>query len=414
MPKSAKLGLLAVSVVVLLGLFLGVNFHGVHAASDGPQDGAYRQINVYREVLQHVQNDYVEDPNITKVTHGALRGLLESLDADSSYLNPDDYKAWKDAKQGKGQIGVVMSKRFGYATVVSVVPGSPADKANLNDGDILEAINGKDTRDISLAMIQLMMVGAPGSELKLGVLRPRSAKPEPITVNRVVIVEPAPSETAYENGSIVYLKPVVLDKDHVSAIEGKLKAASKQPGKKILLDLRDVATGDMSEGVRLANFFVASGTLATLEGQKVAKQTFTAEASKAVNTKSPLVVLVNRGTAGAAELAAAAIADSKRGELVGERTFGEGVQSKTFDMPDGGALILSIAKYAAPDGKKFEDAGVTPATLVSNDLSDDSVDDDAAPAKDAATKTAVKKKAPLVDAQLNKGLEMLKAKTAAA
>ena len=162
MPKSLKISLLAVSVVFVLCLFLGVNTRGVSAAGDQSQEGAYRQINVYGEVLQHIQNDYVEDPNIPAVTNGALRGLLESLDADSSYLTPADYKTYKEEKAGKAQVGINVSKRYGYATVVSVVPGSPADRANLNDGDIIEAIGNQDTRDLSLAVIQLLLEGAPG------------------------------------------------------------------------------------------------------------------------------------------------------------------------------------------------------------------------------------------------------------
>ena len=416
MPKSAKLSLLAVSVAAVICLFLGVNFHGVHAAGDAAQEGAYRQINVYSEVLQHIQNDYVEDPNIGKVTHGALRGLMESLDADSSYLSPADYETYKHPKVAKAQVGLFVSKRFGYATVVSVIPGSPADKANLDDGDIIEAIEGHDTRDLSLAMIRLMLDGTPGSELKLAVLRPRSAVPDKISLNRVVIEEPAVQETMYEGSTILYLKPMEIDKAHVEQVESKLKSAAKQPGRKVLLDLRDVAQGDMGEGVRMANLLLNSGTIATLEGQKVAKQTFTADPAKAVNTVSPLVVLVNRGTSGAAELVAAALADNKRGDLVGERTFGEGTQLKTFELPDGGALILSVAKYAAPDGKKFEDDGVTPETLVASNIEDSlaAATDTSIPAGSNSKDKKPAAAAPVPpDDQLNKGLEMLKAKTSA-
>src|SRR5580698_4539239 len=157
MPKISKILLLVASVVLVLTVFLGVNASGVNAATDD-QDGAYKQINVYSEVLRHIQTDYVVDPNIPQVTDGALRGLLESLDADSSYLTPEEYKAYKAAGGGgKAQVGINVSKRYGYATVVSVVPGSPADKAGLTDGDILEAIEGEDTRNISLAMIQRML-----------------------------------------------------------------------------------------------------------------------------------------------------------------------------------------------------------------------------------------------------------------
>src|ERR1700723_1086731 len=184
MPKISKILLLAVSVVLVVTVFLGVNSNGVKAASE-PQDGAYREINVYSEVLRHIQTDYVEQPNITLVTNGALRGLLESLDADSSYLSPEDYKTYKADKGGKAQVGINVSKRFGYATVVSVVPGSPADKANLNDGDIIEAINGQDTRDTSLAMIQRLLEGQPGTELTVSVVRPRKAAADKIVMTRV-------------------------------------------------------------------------------------------------------------------------------------------------------------------------------------------------------------------------------------
>jgi carboxyl-terminal processing protease len=411
MPKSLKITLLAVSVALIVGVFLGVNVYGVRAADNDAQAGAYKQINVYGEVLQHVQSDYVSVPNIPDVTTGALRGLLESLDADSSYLTPADYKAYKDDKGGKAQIGLNVSKRFGYATIISVIPGSPADKANLSDGDIIEAIGTQDTRDLSLAMIELLLQGAPGSDLHIAVIRPRKADPEKMTLTRAVVEEPAVSEQFYENSSILYLKPVALDKGHVDEVEQKLKAAEKTGQKKVLLDLRDVAAGDMNEAVRLTNFFVPSGTIATLEGQKYPKQVFSADATKAIDAAGPVVVLVNRGTSGPAELVAGAIQDDKRGDLVGEKTFGEGSLQKTFDLPDGGAVILSIAKYASPSGKHFEDDAVTPGTLVASNLDDldGSADDDAA--QPAATKAPVKK--PTVpDDQLTKAIDMLKAKAA--
>lgn len=409
MPKSLKITLLAVSVALVLCVFFGVNAHSVRAAGDEAQQGAYNQINVYGEVLQHIQSDYVEVPNIPQVTNGALRGLLESLDADSSYLTPTDYKAYKDDKGGKAQVGINVSKRYGYATIISVVPGSPADKQSLSDGDIIEAIGTQDTRDLSLAMIQLLLEGAPGSDLQIAVIRPRKAEPEKMTLHRVIVSEPPVEETLYENSSILYLKPMELDKDHVQEVESKLKAMNKAGNKKILLDLRDVSGGDMPEAVRLANFFISAGTITTVEGQKFPKQTLAADPSKAINTSSPLVVLVNRGTSGPAEVVAAAIQDDKRGQLVGEKTFGEGSLQKTFDLPDGGAIILSIAKYASPSGKQFEDDAVTPGTVVASNLDsieEDSVDDS------AVSKTAPKKASPAPDEQLNKALDILKAKTA--
>ncbi len=173
--------------------------------------------------------------------------------------------------------------------------------------------------------------------------------------------------------------------------------------------------GDMAEATRLANFLLKSGTIAMLEGQKVEKQTFAADPSKAINATAPVVVLVNRGTAGPGELVAAALLDNKRAEVVGEKTFGEGAQQKTFELPDGAALILSVAKYESPSGKKLQDEGVTPGVLVASN-----VDDDAAamtmlvmirPAT-ITHETAQPKSSVTVDEQLTKALDMLKSKAA--
>jgi carboxyl-terminal processing protease len=410
MPKISKILLLAVSVVLVLVVFLGANSSGVSAASE-PQEGAYRQINVYSEVLRHIQTDYVEEPNIPEVTNGALRGLLESLDADSSYLTPEDYKAYKADKGGNSQVGINVSKRYGYATVVSVVPGSPADKANLNDGDIIEAIGGKDTRDISLAVIRLMLEGQPGSEVSLSVIRPRKAAPEKIALTRVASALPPVNETMYENSTILYLQPTILDHEHVQQVESRLKAMSKAGNRKVLLDLRDVAAGDMGEATRLANFFLKSGTIAMLEGQKVAKQTFAADSSKAINATAPLVVLVNRGTAGPGELVAAALLENHRADLVGEKTFGEGAQQKTFELADGSALILSVAKYESPLGRKLQDDGVTPGVLVASNNDDGGPGEDESATPEAQPVPA-QKPSVSVDDQLNRALDLLKSKSA--
>ena len=411
MPKISKILLLAVSAVLVLGVFLGVNSRAVRAAEPG-EDGAYRQIDVYSEVLRHIQTDYVTEPSIPAVTNGALRGLLESLDADSSYLTPDDYKSYKTDKGGQAQVGINVSKRYGYATVVSVVPGSAADKAGLVDGDILEAIEGKDTQEISLAMIRLMLEGAPGSTLAVGVVRSGRAEPDKITMTRSLQAVPPVGEALYENSSILYLKPEILDHDHVSELEAKLKGMQKAGNKKVLLDLRDVAAGDMTEAVRLANFLLKSGTIATLEGQRFPKQVFTADPAKAIQATAPEVVLINRGTAGPAELVAAALEDNKRAELVGERTFGEGTQQKTFELADGAALILSVAKYESPSGKKLQDDGVTPDVLVASGADEGAEMGEEEAPQTAAPAPATKKSSVQVDEQLTKALEILKAKPA--
>jgi len=385
-----SLGLL----VALIGGEFGLR--GVRAGSN--DDGAYKQMRVYTEVLKKVQTEYVTEPNIGDVTSGALHGLLETLDADSSYLSPTEYKIYKEHPTAdNAQLGLTISKRYGYAVVVSVLPGSPAEKEHFSDGDAIESIGSQSTRELSLAMVRVLLQGKAGSSVTLSVIRPRKADPEKVTLTRTIASVPALGEQQYENSSILYLKPVVLSTARVDEIASRLKAMGKNGNKKILLDLRDVSDGDEAQGVRLANLFVKQGTLATLSGQKFPTQTFSADSAHFV-TDAPLDVLVNRGTAGAAELAAAALADNKRAELVGERTFGEGSVQKTIELPDGAAVVLTVATYSSPGGKKFMVDAVTPSVLVGPTPEQEADDDDSGPGK--------------TDVPLNKALELLKAKAA--
>ncbi len=384
---------LAVAVFATLGLGFALGqfgYFGVHAG--GEQDGAYSQMRVYGEVLKHIKSDYVTEPNINNVTTGALHGLLESLDPDSSYLTATEYKIYKERPTtGVAQVGMTVSKRYGYATVVSVEPGSPADKEHIADGDVIESIGDQSTRELSLAVIRIMLEGKPGTAVALSVVRPRKADPDKLTLTRVMTAEPPMSEQQYENSSILYIKPGDLSAARVDAIAAQLKAAPKT--QKVLLDLRDCTGGEAADGLRLANFFIQQGTLATLSGQKFPAQTFSADATKFI-TGAPVAVLVNRGTYGAAELTADAIEGDHRGDVVGERTFGEGSVQKTIEMPDGAALLLTVAKYQGPDGKKIQDEAVTPNVAAGQ--SDDEAFEATQPQKG--------------DEALNKALELLKGK----
>ena len=395
MPRVFKRVVFVLSVAIFAALGLGFGLgefglFGVHAG--GEQDGAYRQMRVYAEVLKKVQTDYVTEPNINDVTTGALHGLLESLDSDSSYLTPTEYKIYKERPTtGVAQVGINVSKRYGYATVVSVTPGSPADHEHIADGDVIESIGEQSTRELSLAVIRLMLDGKPGTQVTISLVRPRKPDPDKLTLTRA-LPAPAPmAEQQYENSTILYLKPGVLTADRMDEVAAKIKAAGKN--RKVLLDLRDSSGDDAQQGIRLANFFIKQGTLATLEGQKFPTQTFTADAAK-VLTDAPMDVLVNRGTYGAAELAAAAILDAKRGDVVGERTFGEGSVQKTIELPDGAALLLTVAKYESPNGNKIEDDAVKPNVAVEEPIVDD--EQEAAP--------------PKGDEPLTKALDLLKAK----
>src|ERR1700730_6250657 len=399
MSMKTKAAVLVSSFAVLLFVVAG-SLGGVHASSN---DGSYRQMQVYSEVLSRVQSEYVEDPNIPKVTDGALHGLVESLDANSSYLTPAAYKAYKAHKsEAKGEIGATVSKRFGYADVVSVLPGSPADKAGIEDTDIFESIEGQSTRDMSLPEIRSLLSGTPGSTVNVSVVRARRAEPQKMVIARDFVTIPPVSEKMLEDG-IGYVKVDALTKGKAQEIAAKIKALEKSGAKKLVLDLRNTSDGEESEGVATANLFLNHGTITYLQGQKFPREAFNADPAKAL-TSLPVAVLVNKGTAGAPEIVAAAILENARGDVVGDKTFGDGSVQKTIDLPDGSALIISIAKYYSPSGKAIQDASVTPTVVVAD------AEDTVGPEDDEQETTPQPEAKPknTQDDQLRKAVEVLK------
>jgi carboxyl-terminal processing protease len=405
MSMKTKAAILVSSFAVLLFVVVGsLGLGGVHASTG---DGSYRQMQVYSEVLSRVQSEYVEDPNIPKVTDGALHGLVESLDANSSYLTAAAYKLYKAHKtDAKGEIGATVSKRFGYADVVSVLPGSPAEKAGIEATDIFESIEGISTRDMSLMEIRNALSGTPGSTVNVSVVRARRAEPQKMVITRDMVSIPPVSDKMLEDG-IGYVKVDALTKGKAQEIAGKIKSLEKSGAKKLILDVRNTSDGEESEGVATANLFLNHGTITYLQGQKFPREAFNADPAKAI-TSLPLAVLVNKGTAGAAEVVAAAILENARGDVVGDKTFGDGSVQKTIDLPDGGALILSVAKYYSPSGKAIQETAVTPNVLVADEADNAAISED--DGQESAPEEPATKPKNTQDDQLHKAIEVLKSR----
>ncbi len=344
----------------VLGLLLaGSFFSSSRAAND-----AYRQFAVYTDVLQKIKSEYVEEPDIKSVTLGALTGLLEALDPYASYLNADQYKQYLQSQESrKAGVGLVLARRYGYVGIVDAIPGSPAAKAGLSTGDLIESIRGIATRDMPLAFADMLLHGDPGSAVELSVLRVRrGAEPQKLTLTREAIRFP---EVAWRTlaGDTGYLQAASLDAGKVQDVARRLRELESRGARRLILDLRDCAVGAPEDGIALANLFLEKGLIVYLEGQKVERRNFEADPSK-VMSRLPLVVLTNRGTAGGAEVAAAALLDNKRAEVVGERTWGDAALRRAVTLEDGSAVILSIAKYYSPLGKAIQDHAVTPSVPV--------------------------------------------------
>jgi len=365
MSSLAKKIVVALSVLVIAYVTTG------YVLGRSSDDKSFQALKVYGEVLEHIQRDYVDDPNMHQVTSGALHGLLDSLDPESAYMSPLEYKDYKEksAKNAKGEAGLALTKRFGYIGVIAVLPDSPAQKAGLRISDIIEKIAGFTTGQMAIEQAQVLLSGEPGTVVKLSVIRRGKAEPQEMELTLAKLGAPKLLEDRLE-GDIGYLRVQAFAPGMAKQMHDKLAQLDRQGAHKLILDLRDCATGDMQEGISAAQLFLASGTITTLKGQTIAPVVYSADAAKVVWSQ-PMTVLIGNGTAGPAEILAGAIAGNKRGETVGDRTYGTASMQKLIQLDDGSALILTVANYYTPAGKEIPTEGVA-ATAEVHPSADDS------------------------------------------
>lgn len=428
MSFRGKLSVLSISVAVALYAAIG-GILSPWARAQQPINDSGAQLRIFESVLQHIQNDYVDEPNLEKVRYGALRGLVGGLDPYSSYLTPQQVAEFNSRKDSnKVGIGAEFSQVSLYLYVVSVTKGSNAEKAGLKAGDVVEYIETKATRDISLYDARQMLLGDPGSVVNLRILR-AGEKPQTVKVTRGAYKTP-PAEARVEAGKVGVIKVYSLEDGEANDIKTLIHGLTKQGVQKIVLDLRGVATGTLNEGVAVANLFIKEGDLAKVVGKenKVLK-TLTADPSKAV-FDGKVAVLIDLGTAGAAEVVASAILERKRGEVVGERSFGSGTEQQLFTLRGGDGLLLTTSKWASASGSPFlgddrASMGVkpsievkrpdTPEPLEVEELIDQQDEQNQNP-QPAASPTPGKEpvKPVIEDIQLKKAIEILQDKSQAA
>lgn len=389
MSTRARITVLGLSLLVLFYVGLG----GLLGRT--VNEGAYQQLAVLSEVLTRIQSDYVEDPNLTQVTVGAMRGLLEALDPYSSYLSPREYAEYqkKSQKPQPGEVGLVLSKRFGMLSVVSVLPESPAARADLHTADIIESLEGFSTRDMSVDQAYLLLGGEPGTTVQLNVVRQARAEPQ-----AVELVRTRPRRMRVVSGrledDIGYIKIATFSAGKSAEVAAALRQLGNQGMGKLVIDLRDCATGTAEEAVAVSRLLLERGLITYLEGQQYPKQQFSAKPQEALWT-GPVTILINQSTAGPAEIVAAAVMENKRGEVIGQRSYGVGAVQKLIPLEDGSALILSVAKYYSPAGKAIQDQAVTPSVVVE-------------PSEEAAQTSYIHAMPPPGDPVLLKALEILR------
>ena len=412
---KSKIALVTLSGVIALYAFLG-SFLSTFAQQ--PINDAGAQMRIFGSVLQHIQNDYVDEPDWNKVRAGALRGLPYGLDPYSSYLTEDqvrDFQSGKAAKQVG--IGAEFSQVSSYLYIISVIKDSPAEKAGLKSGDVIEYIENKATRDISLYDARELLRGESGTQVKVRVLR-SGAKPQTVIVTRGAYKVPK-AEGRVEAG-VGIIKVHSLEDGEAADVRANVEALTKQGVQKIALDLRGVAAGSLKEAVDTANIFVKSGNLAQIIGREGrVLETFAADASKHLFS-GPVAVIIDESSAGPAEVVASAVLENKRGEVVGEKSFGAGTEQQLFTMKRGDGLLLTVRKWASGSGKTFlgtdrNSTGVKPSIEVKSEDSAavdveelvDQQDEEESPQAQPSATPAKPEPKSLEDVQLKKAIEIL-------
>ncbi len=359
MNRRLRYLITAISCVLVFYVVIG----GLLGEGASTTDQTYRDLGVYSEVLARIKSDYVTQPDLHKVTGGAIRGLLEALDPYSTYFTPEQFKAYlADPEPGPASVGMFVSKKFGFATVVSVLPGSPADKAGIKPADLIDRVNGQPVRSLSAVQIQRELAGQQGTKVEVWIVGQTQSKPQEMTLTRV-IVTPPPVFSKLVDDQTAYVRVATFNVGKSTEIQAALKALLDQGANKIVLDLRDCAGGSVDEAVKTASLFIPKGLITYTYGQRSPRHDYMAE-PMGRSFQLPVAVLINHATAGPAEIVADAVLCDKRGQVVGTPSFGVGVVQKPIAVGDGSGLLLSIAKYYGPDGKAIEGSGVTPNVLV--------------------------------------------------
>jgi carboxyl-terminal processing protease len=408
MRFRTKIAIVVFSTVVAFYSIIGsVISKQNQAVARGTQ---YGQVQVFDEVLTHIIRDYVEQPDLEKVRIGSLRGLADGLDPYSAYLTPEQVKQY-DPKAQRGETGLILSRINGYSYIVAVLKGSPADLAGVRGGDVVEYVGKVPSRDLSLYDAEQLINGSPGTTIELRVLHQGQARK--VTLTRAKFSQPAIESRAEEPG-VGYIRITTLTEGKAAEVRTQLTDLMSKGAQRIVLDLRGAANGKLQEGIAVANLFVGQGTLARILGKGEKEiQSFSADSSKVV-FNGPLAVVIDRSTSGAAEIIAAAVRDQKRGELVGERTFGAGSEQQLFSLSDGGALLITTSKYAPGAGKPFMEEPITPSVKVDRPAETETVlpdgddDDDDADKPETTPVTPPKPTPPAEDLQLKKAIEVVK------
>jgi carboxyl-terminal processing protease len=354
MTSRTRLLVLALSTPVIafavIGGFLGQAM---------TRDDTYQHLRVFEDVIQLVLNNYVEEVDVNKAMRGAMTGLADGLDADSAYLTPALVKSVEaNDDPGPADVGIELTRQY-YLRVVSVREGSVAAKAALRTGDYVRAINGRATRDMSSWEGNRLLHGAPGSKVSLLVIRGNAADPHEVELLRER--RTAPEVTSrMADATTGYLRVGEFSAQTPALLKQNVDALAKTGAQRFIVDVRNSARGDLDQGIAAARLFVKTGTLAVKQSKGNQREVVSAQPPADGGVTAPVVLLIDAGTSGPAEVFAAALEGNDRATLIGTGTIGRAARQRLVKLPDGSGLWLSHIRYLTPAGNQLHEKGLEP------------------------------------------------------
>ena len=354
MMTKKKVAFLAASAALLVFLIGGAVF-----GQATQKNNIYRYLSIFSEVFDLVRSNYVEQVSSDQLMDGAFSGVTDAIDEFSYYVPPSQMAAYKNFSDvDDNGIGAVVTKRFGYAYVITAVPESPAAKAGLERGDFIEKIDGQATQKMPVWQVRNAL--RANKPIKLQVLRGGQTKRDDFTIQPAVFHPVALVTNKF--GGVAYIKVPYFEKGTAAQFRGALEDVRKSGARKLIVDMRGNAGGDVEEAITSADDLLTSGLITSLEGRKVDQKRWQADRASAYD--GDVEVLTDPSTAAGGEVFAAAIRGNSRGKVIGGTTYGKSIVQRFILLPSGGGVFMTVAHYTAPDMKPIKEGGIRPDVVV--------------------------------------------------
>ena len=350
------------NIIIILSVIISFFYNPAHSQN---LDKLYEKIDLFSEVLEKINNEYVDEIDQSEVMDSAINGVLQSLDPYSAYMNPEIYEEMQTETSGEfGGLGIEVTMEAGVVKIITPIDDTPASRAGVKAGDYIVRINGEQVQGKTLMEAVNLMRGPVNTSIEITIRRKGLKKAKIFKIKREIIEIKSVASKLIEK-EIGYLRLRAFNENSSNQLKKEiLKLEKKENLLGYIFDLRNNPGGLLSQAIQISDFFLDDGEIVSTRGRKTREnRKFFAKKGDKINGK-PLIVLINNGSASASEIVAGALQDQKRAILLGESTFGKGSVQSIIPLKNKGAIRLTISKYYLPSGKSISDIGVSPDIMV--------------------------------------------------